>query len=259
MVTQSYYDPKPLAKFRLHTGKHGTGDYSDHTAYEPMLELSSRGWFYQQRPGSKQLPSYKKGDQKVWYYCKHICRHYLQVLLLSESLFAAGLQEIFHFQATAYYKTLIFLLQHPSHLNSVKPRQTLDFYKLLQQQVSGRSRRQRENQLESESGGWQWVRSMDFQFWTFNFITNGLCNFQPNYHLTFRRLQHKDASCKIMWIVFRKEGPDWTTHESQWVRIFTLQALSLEAGFRVPKHHQEEEEGLSLEEEGVWRATRKYR
>jgi hypothetical protein len=40
------------------------------------------------------------------------------------------------------------------------------------------------------------------------------------------------------------------------VRVFTLQALSLEAGFRVPKHHQvhegeEEEEGLSLEEEGV--------
>ena len=164
-VTQSFCDPQPLAKFRLHAGEHGKGDYSDHTAYESMLELSSRGWVYQQRPGSKQLPSYKKGGHKVWYYCKHICRQYLQVLLLSESLFAAGLQEICHFQATAYYRTLIFLLQHPSHLNSVKPRQTLNFYKLLQQQVSGRSRRQRENQLESESGGWQWVRSLDFQFY----------------------------------------------------------------------------------------------
>ena len=112
-MTQSFCDPQPLAKFRLHAGEHGKGDYSDHTAYESMLELSSRGWVYQQRPGSKQLPSYKKGGHKVWYYCKHICRQYLQVLLLSESLFAAGLQEICHFQATAYYRTLIFFAATP--------------------------------------------------------------------------------------------------------------------------------------------------
>ena len=154
-VTQSYCGPVPLARFRLHKGVgSGKGEYCEYVAFESMLELAEKGWSYQQMPGSKTLPSYKPGNAKVWFFHNHICRHYLQVLLLSERMFSAGLQEIFHFQASSYYKTLIHHLLHvPEQLNNVKPRQTLAFYKLLQQQAQKKPMGQPRDGLEPDNVG----------------------------------------------------------------------------------------------------------
>ena len=154
-MTQSYCDPQQLAKFRLHThGHQGNGkgaDFSDYTAFESMLELAARGWSYEQRPGSKKLSPYKAGCQKMWYYSKQICRHYLQVLLLADDLFSLGLQQIYHYQSTSYYKALVFMMQHPAQLNIVKPWQTLDYYKILQQRAHKKPTMR--DRLESEDGG----------------------------------------------------------------------------------------------------------
>ena len=154
-VTQSYCGPTSLSMFRLHQVGTQSREYSEYTAFESMLELADRGWYYCCRPGSKKIAAYKPGEEKVWFYHRKICRHYLHVLLLSETLFSAGLREICHFQASSYYKTLIFMLQHcPTQLNSVKPRQTLDFYKLLQQQqVSKKHAKNMRAQMEPEDQG----------------------------------------------------------------------------------------------------------
>ena len=258
-VTQSFCDPQPLAKFRLHAGEHGKGDYSDHTAYESMLELSSRGWAYQQRPGSKQLPSYKKGAIRCGTTASIFVASTYKFCCFRNRCLQPGFRRYVTFRLQRTTGRWFFCCNTHRIWTASSPDKrwtsTNFFSNKFQEDLEDRERISWNRNLEAGSGS---------GVWTFNFITNCLCNFQLNYHSTFRKLQHKDASCKIMWIVFRKEGPDWTTHESQWVRVFTLQALSLEAGFRVPKHHQvhegeEEEEGLSLEEEGVWPATRKYR
>ena len=126
--------------FKLHKemGTNTTGDFSDYVQFECMLELAGQGWSYTERPGSKRLPSYKPGCPKLWFFNKTISRHYLQVLLLSDKLFGLGLKEIFHFQASAYYKTLLHLMKFPVRLNDVRAWQPLEFYKVLQQQAHTR-------------------------------------------------------------------------------------------------------------------------
>ena len=134
-LTQTFKSPMLFAKFRLHDAK-SKADFADMVPFEAMLELTQRSWTYSQRKASRKLEAYKRGGQKIWYFNTTVCRHYLQVLLSSDSLFEQGLDEIAHFQPTAYYKTLLFMLaKDASQLKRVKPWQTLSFYTVLRQQV----------------------------------------------------------------------------------------------------------------------------
>lgn len=137
-VSQFFCNSQPLMGFRLHKpGPRGdTSDFSDYVPFEAMLELSHQGWSYQQRPSSRRIPSYTSGGQKCWFYSKVVCQHYLRVLLQSEKMFSLGLREIFHFQPSSYYKTLLYLIKYPDKLNNVRPWQPFDFYKLVRQQAT---------------------------------------------------------------------------------------------------------------------------
>ena len=165
-VVQSYCNPKPLTHFRLHKELGSDmGDFSGFVQFESMLELTERGWNFSERSGSKRLPSYKPGNEKLWFFNKTISRHYLQTLLLSDVLFQLGLKEIFHFQASAYYKTLLHLMKFPHRLNDVQAWQPLEFYKVLQQQAHRRPAQQiraREGDMEVDDGGLSpaWYGSM---------------------------------------------------------------------------------------------------
>lgn len=136
-VMQSYIEPCLLVQFRLH-GSGSLTDFGEFVPFESMLELTRQGWTYVQQAGSRRLPSYKQGGPKIWYFHKRICGQYLRVLLSSEKLFSLGLQEIFHYQATQYYKSLLMMMKYPSQLNAVKPWQTHSYYKVLQQQCQKR-------------------------------------------------------------------------------------------------------------------------
>jgi hypothetical protein len=108
--------------------------FNEFSTFEIFLELCHRGWSYEQRKSSrKNDPIYTPGGQKLWLYNRSISRHYLQVLLQSNLLFAAGLEAIYHHQPSSYYKALLNVKRDKRSLTSVKPRQPLSFYKLLQQ------------------------------------------------------------------------------------------------------------------------------
>lgn len=147
-VTQAYSGACLLVQFRLHAN---VSAYDDFVPFESMLELTKQGWTFVQQAGSRRLPSYKRGEQKVWYFNSKICGQYLKVLLLSEKLFSLGLREIFHYQATQYYKSLLLLMKFPAQLNTVKPWQTHAFYKVLQQKSHSRTVKPDDNTFEMEA------------------------------------------------------------------------------------------------------------
>ena len=158
-LTQAYHNPKLFAQFRLHDLT--TGQVSDLSPFEAMLELTRRSWTYVKRKPSKKLDAYCPGGQKIWYYSSTVCRHYLQVLLNVDKLFAGGLNRVVHFQPSSYYKTLLFMLEHnSSKLNDVKPWQTLAFYTVLRQQARRRGRARTANNVNpemEEEGGWYFM------------------------------------------------------------------------------------------------------
>ncbi len=147
-VTQAYSGACLLVQFRLHGN---VSVYDDFVPFESMLELTKQGWTFVQRAGSRKLPSYKRGERKVWYFHNKVCGQYLKVLLLSEKLFSLGLQEIYHYQATQYYKSLLLLMKYPEQLNTVKPWQTHTFYKVLQQKSHNRRVNPNANTFDMET------------------------------------------------------------------------------------------------------------
>ena len=138
LVTQECVSPAPFAEFRLHTSDNTKSDFVEFLPFEAMLELTKRGWYYTQQTASRRLPAYRAGTEKRWFFHKTICGYYLRVLLVSEKLFTLGLRDIYHFQASTYYRTLLYMMRHPHHLNDVKPWQSHAYYKVLQQQAEKR-------------------------------------------------------------------------------------------------------------------------
>ena len=135
-VTQSLTSPSLLVRFRLHKAERNN-DFSEFCQFEAMLELARRGWTYEQRSASKKIPGYTKNSVKKWFWNKQICKHYVRALLSVDQLFALGLQELVHFQASAYYKTLLIMLKKKStKMADLLPRQPLSYYKLFQKRLN---------------------------------------------------------------------------------------------------------------------------
>lgn len=121
-----------LMKYRIHPQP--TGDLSDFTTFELLLELERQGWTMQTQNPSKRMPPYKDRESaKVWFYKTTITKPYLQTLLQASTLATRGVVEIYHWQANMYYKALMSL--PPSLLVKVQPWQPYAFYKVLLQQA----------------------------------------------------------------------------------------------------------------------------
>ena len=160
IVNLVYTTPRQFARFRLHD----SSDSGDMVPFESMLALAHRGWTYERKTPSRKLAPYKQGTQKTWYFNKTVCKYYLRVLLNSGRLFELGLKDIYHFQPSAYYRTLLFMMKYPEQLNTVSPWQNRAFYVLKQQHAPRARARQSEEsepkpvkkmvlEIEDEGGG----------------------------------------------------------------------------------------------------------
>ena len=157
-LAQDYTSRMPILTFRLHntaTAVAAAG-FADWTAFEMMQELMKRGFACVRRPASRKVPPYKQGGVKSFLVAKTVCDHYLRVLLMSDALFNLGLQEIYHFQASQYYRTLLAMREHPERLSSVLPRQSHSYYKLFKKLPRGAEQPEKmdlEVEMESEDLG----------------------------------------------------------------------------------------------------------
>lgn len=134
-VNRSFTPSGLLAKFRLHSSPK-TSEYGDLVFFEAMLELNVQGWTLSCEKPSKKVESVKPSStSKTWYFSgAKTYVQYLHALLYSGTLFELGLPELFHFQSSSYYKTLLYLMKHfPARLCRIKPNQPHAFYKILRE------------------------------------------------------------------------------------------------------------------------------
>ena len=168
-VNRSYTPSGLLAKFRLHSSPK-TSEYGDLVFFEAMLELSVQGWAFSFEKPSKKIESMKPSStSKTWYFSgTRTYVQYLHALLFSRTLFELGLPELFHFQPSSYYKTLLYLMKHfPARLGQIKPNQPYAFYKILRERdtrsstvqssdSTGQSQSQQKSfVLQDEGTGWR--------------------------------------------------------------------------------------------------------
>jgi len=128
-------NPVPILKYKR---KNMEGNISHYTLAELVLCLAAAGWQDTVHSKTRKIDPYTQGSRKVWYHHdgQKTSKLYLQALLLAPQFFANGLVEIQHFQSQAYYKSIL------DGCTGVLPNQPLAYYKLLQQQQSGKSESQ---------------------------------------------------------------------------------------------------------------------
>lgn len=133
-LSRTCFNPCTLVEYRLHDpSENKQHDINQFPVFELILELSRAGWTYCQQSKSKKTPPYTQGSSKQWFFHKAIDKRYLRILLQSESMFAAGLRQIYHFQGSGYYSALLSVKSDGQKMNTIKPWQPLAYYKLFLQ------------------------------------------------------------------------------------------------------------------------------
>ena len=136
-LVQTFHSPESLVKFRLHKAT-APKDYTALVGFEAIQELTRQGWTFETQRPSRKTPPYKSESAKRWYVQSGLVPtvHYLHALLNAEALFRYGLEELWHHQPAAYYKTILTCMKRcPSKMKDVRPWQTLDYYKLFKQRL----------------------------------------------------------------------------------------------------------------------------
>lgn len=138
-VTQTSTKPSLLAEYVQRCEHERERDSKSMTEFDLILTLAQQGWECKCQKPSKRINPYTVDGLKVWYYHTGTTKggmnmQYLNVLCRAHTLFAAGLDKIYHYQLNSYYRALLTV--PPTELRSVLPNQPKAFYTLLIQKHS---------------------------------------------------------------------------------------------------------------------------